>query len=128
MFMWPPENISQKDSSISAYGKTFVRVKITKITEIEIIKSNKPKPVLSLQKPPVKKVGRPDNKFKVREAYKRLREQGLINYDASLLANVDVIQKAVMEIFPDMTSNYGIGAETIRLAVGKQFEADKSSN
>lgn len=128
-YMWPPKNIDINKSDISAHNINFTKVKIIKKSAINKITNNSnKKEILSKVKIEDKKVGRPSIKGKIISAYNYLKENNKIDYSKTLKSHTEIIQEAVMQLYPEIKTIKGMAYEAIRRTTSDLFNADKETS
>lgn len=120
-FMWPPEEIKEKESVISACGKTFVRVRIIRNTEIKDVSIRKTKslPDTEIQNG---KVGRPSAKEAILSTYERLKKENRIDYTKPFQAHHKLLIDSVLALH-----GVEVSGKTLHKYLGHQFKTKKKS-
>jgi hypothetical protein len=120
IYLFEPENMDLDKSCISGSGIDYSAIRI-----IENITLNNKKSLPSNISVENKNIGRPSLKEKIIAAYKYLKKHGRIDYSKFLKSHTEIIQKTVMQLYPEIVSTDGMEHEAIRRAIGEQFKADR---
>ncbi|MFM9889020.1 MAG: hypothetical protein ACKVOE_00025 [Rickettsiales bacterium] len=133
LHMWPPKEINLTDSAISGKGFEFVEVRIIAKTNLPKLAAPQkliapvitPLPKLAVKDKPV---GRPTHRDKIIAAYQWLKKNNQIDYLKYLKSHTEIIQKAVMHLFPEIKTINGMDHEAIRRILMPLFKEDKKSS
>lgn len=133
LYMWPPENRDEADSSISSLGRKYIRVRIIRKAALQNILKNWEKERIQLSKYEAekKKPGRPSISDKIIDAFYALIKNGQIDPKIPLNSHYPAIRDAIKLLYPELINKKGeidgMRDEAIRKWVSPIFNEIKKS-